>query len=91
MTVRCPDCGEPIEAPAGTQSGDLLECPNCAGHALRVREKDAQWVAALAYPVSCPDCEQLVVLPEGAKVGDAIECCGRRYRLTFDYGAFAAE
>jgi hypothetical protein len=29
--------------------------------------------------VSCP------------QAGDAIDCCGRRYRLTFEYGAFAAE
>jgi hypothetical protein len=91
MKIRCPDCGEPIEVPAGTKSGDLLECPNCAGHALRVREEDGQWVAALAYRVSCPDCEQLVMLPQDAKAGDAIECCGRRYRLTLEYGAFAAE
>ena len=91
MTVRCPDCGEPIAVPAGVKSGDLLDCPNCAGHALRVREEDGQWVGTLAYRVSCPDCEQPVMLPEDAKAGDTIECGGRRYRLTFDYGAYAAE
>jgi hypothetical protein len=37
--------------------------------------------------VSCPDCDELLTLP----AGDLIECCGRRYRLTFEYGAFAAE
>ncbi|MGH2609834.1 MAG: hypothetical protein ACRDHF_12215 [Tepidiformaceae bacterium] len=41
--------------------------------------------------MSCPDCGQLVTLPEDAGAGDLIECCGRRYRLTFEYGAFAAE
>jgi Zn finger protein HypA/HybF involved in hydrogenase expression len=91
MKVRCPDCGEPIEVPAGTKSGALLDCPSCAGHALRVRVEDGQWVAALAYRVSCPDCGQLVMLPGDAKAGDTIECCGRRYRLTFEYGVFAAE
>ena len=30
-------------------------------------------------------------LPEDAKPGDTIRCCGRTYRLTFEYGAFAAE
>jgi len=33
----------------------------------------------------------VITLREGAKAGDVIECCGRRYRLTFEYGAFAAE
>ena len=48
-------------------------------------------MAALAYRVSCPDCERTVTLPEEARAGDLIECCGRRYRLTFEYGAYAAE
>ena len=48
-------------------------------------------VATLAHRVSCPDCGQPVTLLDGAKAGDLIECCGRRYRLTFEYGAFAAE
>ena len=91
MKVPCPDCGEHIELPAGTRSGDLLECPNCAGHALRVSENAGRWVAALVYQVSCPNCEKLLTLPEDAKPGDTVECCGRSYRLTFEYGAFAAE
>jgi hypothetical protein len=41
--------------------------------------------------VSCPACNETLTLPESAKAGDAVECCGRRYRLTFEYGAFAAE
>ncbi len=91
MAVRCPDCGEPIEVPDGTRSGDLLECPNCAGHALRVRKEGGQWSATVAHRVSCPDCEQTMTLSEEAKAGDEIDCCGRRYRLTFEYGAYAAE
>ena len=46
---------------------------------------------SLAHRVSCPDCDQPVTLPEDAEAGDLIECSGRRYRLTFEYGAFAAE
>ena len=76
---------------AGSRCGDLLECPNCAGHALRVRKEGGQWSATLAYRVSCPDCERVVTLPEEAKAGDEIECGGRRYKLTFEYGAYAAE
>ena len=89
--VRCPDCGAVVELPAGLRSGDLVECPNCAGHALRVREERGRWSATLAYRVSCPDCDEVVTLPEDAKAGDTVTCCGRAYRLTFEFGAFAAE
>jgi len=89
--VRCPDCGAVIELPRGVGSGDLVECPHCAGHALRVREEGGRWSAALAQRVSCPDCDGVVMLPEDAKAGDTVSCCGRTYRLTFEYGAFAAE
>ena len=91
MKIGCPDCGGPIELPAGTRSGALLDCANCAGHALRVLEEGGQWSATLAHRVSCPDCERTLTLPEEAKAGDLIECCGRQYRLTFEYGSFAAE
>lgn len=89
--VRCPDCGEMVELPRAPRAGDLVECPNCAGHLLRLREERGAWVATLAHRVSCPDCDELLTLPEGTTAGDLIECCGRRYRLTFEYGAFAAE
>ncbi len=90
-TVRCPDCGALIALASGTRSGDLLDCPNCAGHALRVRDEEDHWVATLAHRVSCPTCDQVLTLPEGVEPGDLVECCGRHYRLTFEYGAFAAE
>ncbi|MEX2223693.1 MAG: hypothetical protein WEG40_18035 [Candidatus Rokuibacteriota bacterium] len=89
--VRCPDCGAPITLAAGLESGALLDCPNCAGHAVRVREEDGRWSATLAYRVSCPTCDEVMALAEDAKPGDTVSCCGRRYRLTFEYGAFAAE
>ena len=89
--VHCPDCGAAIELPPGIRSGALVECPHCAGLALRVRGNAGHWLATLAYQVSCPHCEKLLTLPEDAKPGDTVECCGRRYRLTFEYGAFAAE
>ena len=48
-------------------------------------------MATLAHRLSCPKCGQVLTLPEGVQAGDLVECCGRRYRLTFEYGAFAAE
>jgi uncharacterized paraquat-inducible protein A len=89
--VGCPDCGAAVDLPRDVRAGDLVECPNCAGHALRVREQDGRWSAALAHRVSCPDCEQVTTLPEDARPGDMVSCCGRTYRLSFEYGAFAAE
>jgi len=56
-----------------------------------LRETERKWIATIAHKVSCPACDQILVLPETAKLGDLIECCGRRYRLSFEYGAFAAE
>lgn len=90
-TVRCPDCGQDIPVADGARSGDLIDCPNCAGLALRLKEHDGQWTAAIAHRVSCPDCQQTIVLPDTAKAGDGVACCGREYRLTFEYGAFALE
>jgi len=56
-----------------------------------VREERGQWSATIAYTVSCPNCDRTIVLPEGARAGDLVDCCGQRYRLTFEYGTFAAE
>jgi DNA-directed RNA polymerase subunit RPC12/RpoP len=90
-SIRCPDCGERLAVPDGARPGDLLECLNCAGHALRLKRDAGRWAATLAYRVSCPNCDQVLTLPESVKAGDPITCCGRQYRLTFEYGAFAAE
>ena len=68
-----------------------MECPNCAGHALRVLEENGCWAASLAYRVSCPECEKVITLPEHVKSGDTVSCCGQTYKLTFEFGAFAAE
>ena len=89
--IRCPDCCALIELPKNTRSGDLLECPNCAGHALRVHEHVGRWSATLTHRVSCPACDEVITLPDGVNPGDTVRCCGQTYRLTFEYGAFAAE
>jgi hypothetical protein len=89
--VRCPDCGANVALSPGMRPGDLVDCPNCAGHALRVRASGTGWTASLAHRVSCPACEAVIPLPESARAGDLHEHCGRRYRLTWAHGAFAAE
>ena len=89
--VRCPDCDAVIDLPRGVKSGDVIECPNCAGHALRVAKDGGHWSATLAHRVSCPTCHEVITLPEGVRPGDVVSCCGRDYRLSFEYGAFAAE
>jgi mercuric ion transport protein len=91
MQVRCPDCAEAVVVPAAAKPGELVECPNCAGHALRLKQEGERWTATLAYRVSCPTCDEVLTLAEDAKTGVAVESCGRGYRLTFEYGAFAAE
>ncbi|MGH9662121.1 MAG: hypothetical protein ACRD96_26465 [Bryobacteraceae bacterium] len=61
------------------------------GHLLRLRHHAGAWSATIAHRVSCPTCDEMMTLPEGARPGDLVTCCGRDYRLTFEYGAFAAE
>lgn len=90
-TVRCPDCATDIPLPTAASPGNLVDCPHCAGLALRLKGAPGQWTATIAHRVSCPSCDQAIVLPEDSRPGDTIACCGRRWRLTFDYGAFAAE
>jgi hypothetical protein len=69
-----------------------VECPNCAGHALRVRETADGWTVTLAHPVSCPACDEVHTPPgENVRPGDTLRCCGRTYRIGFEYGAYAAE
>ena len=91
QTVRCPDCGMAVPLPGGARPGELVECPHCAGLMLRLKGGPWAWTATIAHRVSCPSCDQPIVLPEGSRRGDVIECCGRRWQLTFEYGAFAAE
>ncbi len=39
----------------------------------------------------CPACGQEVEVPEGARPGDQLNCCGRTYRLSYEFGAWALE
>jgi len=89
--VRCPGCVALTEVRADTRSADLLECANRAGQSFRLRRDPHGWSATPAYRVSCPACGEVTTLPVDAEPGDTVRCCGRPYRLTFEYGAFAEE
>ena len=41
--------------------------------------------------VRCPDCDEVIILPEHVEAGNTVSCCGQTYKLTFEFGAFAAE
>ncbi len=56
-----------------------------------MRAEGDRWIATIAHRVSCPECDRIITVPPNAKAGDTVECCGREYRLTFEYGAFALE
>lgn len=90
-TVRCPDCGQEVPLPAGVSSGEVIDCPNCAGLALRVHRDGGRWTARVAPTASCPHCDRIIVLPEGVRAGERLQSCGREYRLTFEHGAWALE
>jgi hypothetical protein len=62
--VRCPDCGAQVPVPAGACAGDLVECPNCAGHALRFHREGSGWGATLAHRASCPACDEVLTVPD---------------------------
>jgi hypothetical protein len=43
------------------------------------------------HRVSCPSCSQVLEVPKHAKAGDTMTCCGRMFRLTYEFGAYALE
>ncbi len=89
--VRCSDCRQDVPLPPGVRSGDVIECPNCAGLVLRVRRANGRWTVRVAPTASCPHCDRVVVLPDRVRAGERLQSCGRQYRLTFEYGAWALE
>lgn len=91
VTVRCPQCGRPIEVPQGLGPRESFECPECAGVWLRVRPAGQGLVATVVHRVSCPGCDRMLEVPEGARPGERMTCCGQVWRLTFAYGAWALE
>jgi hypothetical protein len=58
---------------------------------LRLELQGDKWVGEEIKRVSCPNCDQMVELPDDAKAGDTVACCGKTFRLTHEWGSFAAE
>ncbi len=77
--------------PDGAGSGFTFDCPNCAGVTLRLAMREGGLVAVEVKKVSCPHNDAVIELPDDAKAGDIVVCGGRRYRLTYEWGSFAAE
>lgn len=59
--------------------------------ALRLRAEGDRLVAVEVPYAYCPACQRNVEVPEEARSGDALTCCGRIYRLTCEFGAWALE
>jgi len=88
--VRCPDCGALIELPeerarATWWSVRTVRGTPASSGGRRSLVRDAR------PPGQLPQCEEVITLPDDVKPGDTVQCCGRTYRLTFAYGAYAAE
>lgn len=58
---------------------------------MRLEAGDGQLAGVMIKRVSCPVCDRDVELPDDAKAGDFVTCCGKTFRLTYEFGAFAAE
>ena len=90
-SVSCPECGRELELSETAKSGDIVDCPFCAGLSLRLIEEGGRFSAVALKKVSCPSCDRIIVLPDKAHAGDIIRCCGKEFRLTYDFGFFALE
>ena len=90
-TVHCEGCDQEVAVPDDAGSGFRFDCPNCAGVTLRLAMREGQLDAVAIKKVSCPHCDVVIELPDDARAGDIIVCGDRRYRLTCEWGSFAAE
>ena len=87
-TVVCPDCGQRVDVPTGLTPGERFECPYCAGTFLRWEGGER---VTRVYTVSCPHCDRVLDVPDNAVPGDHLRSCGRTWKLTWAYGAWALE
>ncbi|MFQ5853316.1 MAG: hypothetical protein ACE5JU_22380 [Candidatus Binatia bacterium] len=88
--ILCPGCGEKVSL-QGLKVGDRIDCSNCADLALRVEERDGNYLLVEIPKVSCPSCDRVMEIPDGLGPGDTMKCCGKDYVLTYEFGAFALE
>lgn len=84
----CPGCGDNTSI-EGLEVGDRIDCPNCADLTLRVSKPSTELLLEAIFKVSCPSCERLMEVPAGAAAGDRLHCCGKEFRLTYEFGAYA--
>jgi hypothetical protein len=70
-------------------SGDRIDCSNCANLTLRVTAKDGKHFLEEIPKVSCPTCERVMEIPGDLRAGETMECCGEKYVLTYEFGAYA--
>lgn len=73
----------------GIRSGDLFDCPNCAGLLLRAVERDGVWTVREVKTASCPIGEEQVILSDDVQPGDVVECHGAKHRVTYEFGSYA--
>ena len=73
----------------GIASGDMFDCPNCAGLTLRAEEHHGVWTVHEAKKASCPIGNEPVFLPDDVQPGDIIECHGAKHRVTYEFGSYA--
>ena len=90
LSVICPGCGEEVDI-SSLKEGDRFECANCAGLTLELVRREGELTLRQVHRVSCPLCSQILEVPEHARAGDMMTCCGRTFRLTYEFGAYALE
>jgi len=90
-SVRCPECARELEVSQTGKSGDIIDCPFCAGLFLSLIEEDGHFSAVALKTVSCPRCDRMIVLSDNVHAGEIIRCCGKEFRLTHEFGSFALE
>jgi|SRR5688500_5013449 len=90
-SVRCPECGREFELSETAKSGNIIDCPFCAGLSLRLIEEGGRLSTVAPKRVSCPACDRIIVPSDNAHAGDIIRCCGKEFRLTYEFGSFAME
>ncbi len=88
--LLCPGCGEGIDA-SSLREGEVLECERCAGLVLKVVSEGERLTLRQIHYVSCPLCEHKLEVPQDARPGDTLSCCGKTFRLTYEFGAYALE
>src|SRR5207245_11493417 len=89
--VRCPECARELEVSQAAKSGDIIDCPFCAGLFLSLIEESGHFSAVALKTVSCPRCDRMIVLSDNAHAGESIRCWGKKFRLTYELGSFYCE